>query len=398
MRSHPVHRIMTMLLIALLIGAVAAPAEAKKPRRYNSNVVLVDWTICATGADLTIGYTGDDLARPDPNPELEPPVVTVDAQLPSSTGSIIGGPKEYAITDVENETRSDIAELPPEDQLVTDGDEIPDDSTSPGTLTHKEVVKVNWSQAVDIGNRVRVGLGDAESGAGVRYGLFEAVFCPSPEGEEPGNSSPGVTTPAPSLSTEEIRDLSQEIGTKSETGSGLGGSRVPRAECTIAGTAGDDRIQGTPGNDVICGFGGNDVIDGAGGLDVMDGANGDDRMRGGSGDDPLLLGLRGNDRLNGNGGTDRTAGGAGNDRMNGSAGSDFVSGGSGDDRLTGGKGHDLIRGGAGTDQLNARDGTRDSVHGGAGLDSATVDQRGTGSGPPQFPSRADRVRGVEQLQ
>jgi RTX calcium-binding nonapeptide repeat (4 copies) len=397
MRSHPVHRILMMLLIALLIGVVAAPAEAKKPRRYNSNVVLVDWTICPTGADLTIGYTGEDLLPQEPN--QAPALVIVDAQLPSSTGSLIGGPTEYAIADVENEELPDIAELPPEDQLVTDGDEIPSDSTSTGTLTHKAVVKVRWSQPVGIGDRVRVGFNDRESGSEViRYGLFETVFCPTPGGDEPGDSSPGVTTPAPSLSTEEIRDLSKEIGTKSETGSGPGGSRVPRAECTIAGTSGDDRIEGTRGNDVICGFGGDDVIHGAGGLDVIDGANGDDRMRGGSGDDALLLGLRGNDRLNGNSGTDRVTGGAGNDRMNGSAGSDYAGGGSGDDRLTGGRGRDLLRGGSGADLLNARDGIRDSVHGGAGLDSATVDVPGASSGAPQARAHADRVRGVEQLQ
>jgi Ca2+-binding RTX toxin-like protein len=399
MRSHPVQRILMTLLIALLIGVVAAPAEAKKPRRYNSNVVLVDWTICPTGAKLTIGYTGNADALPDPNPDPQTwPPVHLDVQLPSSTGSIIGGPKTYAITDLGNEEILGIAELPDESELVTDGDEIPDDSTSSGTLTHKAQVEVNWSQPVAVGDRVRVGLEDEESGSGIRYGLFETVFCPSPEGDEPGDSSPGVVISGPSLVTEEIRQLSKEIGTKTETGSGLGGSRVPRAECTIAGTPGDDRIQGTRGNDVICGFGGNDVIDGAGGLDLIDGANGDDRMRGGSGDDVLLLGLRGKDRLNGNGGADRIAGGAGNDRANGSAGSDFVGGGPGDDRLTGGKGHDLIRAGSGADFLNARDGTRDTVGGGAGLDSAIVDRLGAGSGATPFPARADRVRGVEQLQ
>ncbi len=88
----------------------------------------------------------------------------------------------------------------------------------------------------------------------------------------------------------------------------LGGS-VARAagvalpECSIVGTAGDDRLVGSAGNDVICGRGGNDVLFGRGGHDLLIGGDGDDRLSGGPGDD-LLLGGPGRDRLFGGLGRD----------------------------------------------------------------------------------------------
>jgi hemolysin type calcium-binding protein len=90
------------------------------------------------------------------------------------------------------------------------------------------------------------------------------------------------------------------------------------AACTITGSSRADVMFGTAGRDVICGRGGNDVINGRGGHD-------------------LVLGARGADRL------------------------------------TGGSGRDAIYGGAGNDTLSARDGVRDTVHGGLGRDRARWD-------------------------
>ncbi len=103
----------------------------------------------------------------------------------------------------------------------------------------------------------------------------------------------------------------------------------PSGGCTISGTAGDDILRGTGGADVICGLGGDDVISAGGG---------DDRILGGAGDDVI----------------------------------------------SGGPGRDVLLGGPGGDLLNARDGTRDVVDGGAGRDSARWD------------ARLDRVRAVEK--
>jgi hemolysin type calcium-binding protein len=90
--------------------------------------------------------------------------------------------------------------------------------------------------------------------------------------------------------------------------------------CTITGTIHDDHLIGTPGLDVICGLAGNDTIQGLGG----------------------------------------------NDRLVGGPGNDWLDGGSGKDTLLGGSGNDIFR---------ARDGAKDHLDGGAGLDTAAIDPK-----------------------
>ena len=90
--------------------------------------------------------------------------------------------------------------------------------------------------------------------------------------------------------------------------------------CTIVGTQAADVLRGTRGRDVICGLGGNDTIVGGRGADV-------------------------------------------------------IYGGPGADVLDGGAGNDVLRGGAGNDTLRARDGRRDVVDGGRGIDLAFADRR-----------------------
>jgi Ca2+-binding RTX toxin-like protein len=84
--------------------------------------------------------------------------------------------------------------------------------------------------------------------------------------------------------------------------------------CTIVGTPGPDALVGTPGRDVICGLGGADRIDGGAGNDVLLGGPGDDTLEGNLGRD-VLLGGPGNDRIDAwDGARDRVDGGAGVDR------------------------------------------------------------------------------------
>ena len=397
MRSHSA-RCLILLMVVLLVGALAVPAEGRKrPRRYDA-VILMDWTLCPTNATLTIGYESDPQAVPDPNPDDTTwPLVDLDAELPGSPGSslIQGGALVLKVTDVPN--RQEVVNQIDDDAGKVVTDEAPLDAEgnpiegNPATITHEKVEEVRWTQPLDVRDQLRLGLSSFQ--AGLTYGLFEVVFCPSSPGDVPGGGTPGVTTPGPSLETEEIQDLSNRLDENRDVGRGRDGSLVPRSQCTIVGTSGDDRVPGTPGNDVICGLGGNDVIDGAGGTDIIDGANGDDRLRGGSGND-LLLGLRGHDRLNGNGGADKAAGGAGVDRVRGSSGADRLNGGTGDDRITGGEGRDRIRGASGDDEINARDRTRDRVDGGSGWDRARVDRVGSAAGTPR---RADRVHRIEHV-
>lgn len=93
------------------------------------------------------------------------------------------------------------------------------------------------------------------------------------------------------------------------------------------------------------------------------------------------------------GGEDRLYGGFGDGLLRGSLGPNVLRGGPGHDRLQGLKGADILRGdrdrdglegGPGADYLRARDGWRDRVNGGRGIDRAQTDP-------------IDAVTGVERL-
>lgn len=79
-------------------------------------------------------------------------------------------------------------------------------------------------------------------------------------------------------------------------------TKSPALECTITGTAGDDKLKGTDGSDIICGLGGSDTIEGLGGSDTIDGGGGDDTINGGRGNDTISGGL-GSDTCDQGGGT-----------------------------------------------------------------------------------------------
>lgn len=117
-----------------------------------------------------------------------------------------------------------------------------------------------------------------------------------------------------------------------------------------------------------------------------------ERIVGGSGDDVLagsitrsfiedkafpsgtmLEGRRGNDDLRGGRAPEHLRGGGGNDIVRGRRGRDTITGGRGRDRLIGGRGSDRLAGGGGNDLLFARDGRRDRLDGGDGLDIARID-------------------------
>lgn len=137
-------------------------------------------------------------------------------------------------------------------------------------------------------------------------------------------------------------------------------------KCTLAGTAGADRLKGTKRSDVICGLGGADRISGRAGNDI-------------------LIGSAGRDRMKGNKGKDRLLGNSGRDRLNGGVGADRLDGSGGEDRLFGWKGRDRMSGGAGNDRLIAERDQRggDRLRGGRGRDRAST-------------NRGDRVRSVER--
>jgi uncharacterized delta-60 repeat protein len=151
-----------------------------------------------------------------------------------------------------------------------------------------------------------------------------------------------------------------------------------------AGTGtGSEAISGSSGDDVVNGGGGNDVINGVGGDDRLVGGAGNDRLFGGVGRD-VLLGGSGNDRLFGGADRDVLRGGDGNDQLDGGPGDDVLDGGRGRDVLRGragsdrvtcgaGAGRDVVDAGAGNDRIACRNGARDVVRCGVGIDVAVLD-------------------------
>lgn len=117
------------------------------------------------------------------------------------------------------------------------------------------------------------------------------------------------------------------------------------AALTLVGVAGAAVIVGTPAGETLTGTRYADVIGARAGNDT-------------------IYGLQGADRLDGQAGNDTIDGGAGNDR---------IYGGAGNDSLIGGTGHDRIYGGTGNDRIDVRDGVRDVVFCGSGVDKVLAD-------------------------
>jgi Ca2+-binding RTX toxin-like protein len=144
---------------------------------------------------------------------------------------------------------------------------------------------------------------------------------------------------------------------------------------SIRGGNGDDRVGAGAGHDYVEGDAGNDNLDGGIGNDSVFGSDGDDAVFGYLGDD-TLHGGDGNDSLYGYYGSDRIYGGYGDDDLFGQADEDRLYGEDGFDRLDGGRGVDFVYGGNHNDYIQAYDGTRDFIDGGAGWDIADVDHDG----------------------
>jgi Ca2+-binding RTX toxin-like protein len=126
---------------------------------------------------------------------------------------------------------------------------------------------------------------------------------------------------------------------------------------TTIGTRGDDRLQGTDGGDVILGLAGDDWITARGGDDVV---YGDGACPPGAKDASYCSTADGRDD--------------GGDLLDGSEGDDQLFGQRGGDVLVGGPGQDLLDAGAGNDLVLARDGERDVVRCGSGIDLAIADR------------------------
>jgi Tol biopolymer transport system component len=132
---------------------------------------------------------------------------------------------------------------------------------------------------------------------------------------------------------------------------------------TIRGTRGDDLICGTVGRDKIFAGDGEDHVNGGLSHDTLYGQGYRDWLSGGGGVD-YVYGGWGDDRIHGDEGGDVLYGGAGSDRIHGDLGFDFIDGGSGPDYVYAGYGNDVIA---------ARDGSRDHIYCGDGVDTVNAD-------------------------
>jgi Ca2+-binding RTX toxin-like protein len=160
----------------------------------------------------------------------------------------------------------------------------------------------------------------------------------------------------------------------------LGTDQLERVEI-LTGSPYDDVLTGTDGGNLIQGGGGNDIITGRGGTDNLDGGPGSDTASyhetpaGATQGVTVNLGAAGF----------QDTGVAGSDSLNGFenlAGSPFADDLTGDGQpntLTGWEGEDSLRGDGGDDHFAVRDGTRDLVLCGAGVDSVDADLKAVDS-------------------
>jgi Ca2+-binding RTX toxin-like protein len=100
-------------------------------------------------------------------------------------------------------------------------------------------------------------------------------------------------------------------------------------------------------------------------------------VKNGTAADDVLVGTAAGDDLIGLGGADSLFGRNGPDCLAGGRGNDWLSGGAGDDTINTGMGSNIVRAGSGADRVNARNGRRDSIDCGAGMDVVQADRKDT---------------------
>ena len=177
---------------------------------------------------------------------------------------------------------------------------------------------------------------------------------------------------------------------------GGGSASDARAPLISKGGDGDDTLDGAPGSDSLDGGPGNDSLIGYLGADTFVGGTGVDRVQNsdrsssgdhlalsnnGTADDGADANADGRAEEGDNIGTDveDLSGGEGNDRILGNDGGGTLDGKGGNDTIDGRGGFDTFAGGSGNDSVLARDGNREQIDCGDGVDSSVTDTTDTTS-------------------
>jgi titin len=199
-----------------------------------------------------------------------------------------------------------------------------------------------------------------------------------------GNVTFAATVPTPVLPGQSISATATDpLGNSSEFAANIsvGGSgaiaQLNNNVLTVYGTAGNDNIVvNSSGGTVTASVNGAMFSFPAGSVNSVSvlGGDGADVIRVLGNINSTLSGGPGNDTLFGGSGNDLLVGGAGNDLLQAGSGNDTLWGGFGDDTLVGGAAPSQFFGNAGNDLFFAHNGVADTIYGGAGHDTAHIDQ------------------------
>jgi Domain of unknown function DUF11/RTX calcium-binding nonapeptide repeat (4 copies) len=328
-------------------------ATGAKPRAFSGTTLLVAGVIEPDADHDGFGDETQDACPAEASRQVAPCTADIALTMSGPAFGVVNRDTPYDVT-VANHGPSAAAGVTLTDVVPAGARLVRTDGA--GTCTPGATLRCTLPPIpADASSTVTVVLAGTSEGARFRHAVSVAASSTDPTGGDHSASvdtlvtGASVAPPAPTLTGPPCVNPA------------FGG----RDDDVLFGSAFGDRLFGRQGRDLLRGREGNDCLWGGEGADVLDGDGGDDSLWGGDGRDRLF-------------------GGTGNDRVLGGAKSDELHGATGNDQLFPGTGRDHVWAGPGNDTISARDGSRDVIDCGAGLDRVTADRR-------------DRLRGCEQV-
>jgi Ca2+-binding RTX toxin-like protein len=198
-----------------------------------------------------------------------------------------------------------------------------------------------------------------------------------------GNANFSATVPTPAAGQQVTATATDSSGNTSEFAANIlaGGAGsfavLSGGALSVFGTAGNDTIAvTTSGGNVSVTMDAENASFPSGSVTsiVISAGDGADIVTENNTAPSTVFGGPGNDTLSDSGGSNMLIGGAGNDSITGGNGNDTLWGGFGDDTLVAGAAPTALYGKAGNDLIFAHNGFADTIYGGAGNDTAHIDQ------------------------